>query len=440
MSTVSSNPALGRGSVAQPWRALLALAGLHAAMFAYDLAHPDRFLRADRAHERLASIEGFARALQGGDALAYLASRGIVGDWLPQGLLYLAGGQYLVIAAQVVLVLASIAWVRDIGLRAGLRESDAGAAALLYALLPHTLVLPHQLATEALFVPLLVLAFRLSLRGLAPPGGAALGLATLVRPVTLLWPFIQAAFAGASPRRRAAFVAASLAPLLAWMGFVLVVTGEFSMGRSGHDLGANLYSRMQRMAAALPRAERPAVKPQGQKRVTLAEYLHFVLAHPGAAAAHSARDLVTVAAKSGIERITLDYLDLFPESRRELQDSDQGWRADLESEGAASTFLRLLREQPGLVLSSAAGSLLFAAFMALAAIGAIGAARGPRRNHALLLLAGFVLYIGVTAQAVDAAQSRHRAPAEFALCVLALAGGSAWRSWRRLRAAQRLTD
>jgi len=35
---------------------------------------------------------------------------------------------------------------------------------------------------------------------------------------------------------------------------------------------------------------------------------------------------------------------------------------------------------------------------------------------------GFVAYIFLTAQVVDAAQSRHRAPAEFALCVLAVAG------------------
>jgi hypothetical protein len=412
-------------SVALPSRVLMAFAALHAAMFAYDLAHPDRFLRADRATERLQSIEGFAQALHAGDALAYLTSRGVAGDWLPQALLYLAGGQYLVIAAQVALLLASIAWVRDIGLRAGLRAGHAAAAALLYALLPHSLVLPHQLASEAVFVPLIVLAFRLSLPGLAPSGGAALGLATLVRPVTLLWPPIQAAFDGGSPRRRIAFVAVSLAPLLAWMSFVFVVTGEFSMGRSGHDLGSNLYARMQRMAVNLPPAERPAVKPPGQKQVSVGEYLRFSLAHPGAAALHGARDVVTVALKSGIERVTLDYLDLFPDSRRALQDPGSGWRADLEDEGAARTFLRLLRDRPGLVLSSAAGSLLFALFVGLAAIGALGAARGPRRNRALLLLAGFVVYIGITAQAVDAAQSRHRAPAEFALCVLALAGWAA---------------
>lgn len=426
MTGASSTAALGRIAIAGPSRLLVALAGLHAAMFAYDLAHPGRFLNADRAGERLQSIEGFARALRAGEALAYLPSRGIVGDWLPQALLYVAGGPPPVIVAQVLLALVSVWCVREIGLRIGLRERLADGAALLYALLPHTLVFPHQLASEAVFVPLVVLAFRLSLPGLSPAGGAALGLATLVRPVTLLWPLVQALLDPARPARRIAFVALALAPLAVWMSFVFFVTGELSMGRSGHDLGSNLYYRMQRMAAGLPQAERPPVRPAGQREATLGEYLRFVAAHPHATAVHSARDVATVAFKSGIERITLDYLDLYPRMRGALQDSDRGWRAELESNGPVGALLPLLRAEPGLMLSSALGALLFTAVVALAAVGTFAALLRGRRE--LLILAAFVLYVGATAQAVDAAQSRHRAPAEFALCLLAAAG------WRVLRA------
>ena len=56
--------------------------------------------------------------------------------------------------------------------------------------------------------------------------------------------------------------------------------------------------------------------------------------------------------------------------------------------------------------------------MSLALLGAWSG----RHDREILLLAGFALYIFVTAQAVDAAQSRHRAPAEFALAILAVAG------------------
>ena len=409
-------------------RIVVPLAGLHAAMFGYDLLHPELFLRADRARERIDVIQRFAALVQGGgDFAAFFAGHGIVGDWLPQALLYMAGGQYLVIAVQIALALASVAWLRELGPRFGLSAGGAAAAAALYGFLPHTLVFPHELASEAIFVPLVVLSFRLSL---GAGSGLALGLATLIRPLTALWPFIHAAIEPAALKKRAAYVAWALVPLLAWMGFILAATGELSMGRSGHDLGRNLYDRMQRMAAPLPEAQRPAPRPEGQQRVSVGEYLRFCAEHPLAAAAHSARDLTVMGLKSGIERIVLDYLDLYPEDRATLQNSDGGWRESVEQRGPVKALFELLRARPGLVFWSALGAVLFLVFMALALVGAFSANAGAESRRRRGLLALFVLYVLATAQVVDAAQSRHRAPAEFALCLLAVAGWAALRGKR----------
>ena len=399
-------------------RSLLAFFGtLHAGLFAYDLTHPDRFLLADRAGERIDVINAFRVAT---DGPGFVGTHGIPGDWLPHALLYTAGGPYFVIAVQIVLVLLSIVWVRELAERAGLGQRAAFAAAVLYGLLPQTLVFPHQLATEALFDPLVILSFRLAA---GPASGLALGAATLIRPITIVWPLIVAAF---SKRKRVAYVAAALAPVLAWMLFVLATTGEFSLGRSGHDLGHNLYERMQRMSASLPEAERPAGRPRGETTVRLGEYLAFTAAHPVAAAMHSARDVVALGVKSGIERLALDYFDAFPQTRAELQDSQDGWRSRVEQHGFLHAFAAMVASQPALILVSGAGALLFIGFMALALLGAWSG----RRNPPLVLLAGFALYIFVTAQAVDAAQSRHRAPAEFALAILAVAG---WLHFRKAR-------
>jgi hypothetical protein len=432
MMSAATSFTLGRPAAAQ-WRLLAPFAALHAAMLGYDLQHPDRFLRADRALERIEVVRKFAEAWRGGDAGAFLAGHGIVGDWLPQALLYLAGGQYLVIAVQAALALLSILWVFELGLRLGLGERGATAAAAVYGLLPHTLAFPHQLAAEAIFVPLAVLSFRFSMGAGA---GAAMGLATLVRPITMLWPFIHAALSHGAPRARAAYVAGALAPLLLWMSFMLLATGEFSMGRSAHDLGTNLYERMHKTAARLPESQRPAERPAGQKRAGVGEYLAFAAAHPAAAAAHSVRDLATVGFKSGIERLLLDYLDLFPGSRGDLQSSENGWRARVEQRGAFATFAELFRAQPGLVLASAGSAALYAVFMGLAVAGALAAPAGETSTVRGLrwLLCAFVVYTLATAQVVDAAQSRHRAPAEFALSLLALAG---WAALRKKRALHR---
>jgi hypothetical protein len=87
------------------------------------------------------------------------------------------------------------------------------------------------------------------------------------------------------------------------------------------------------------------------------------------------------------------------------------------------------KRDPGLVLVAVAGAVLFAGLMLLAGAGALawlrekGAGAAAVRMRGLrLLIVLFPLYIVATAQAVDAAQSRHRAPAEFALCLLAMAG------------------
>jgi hypothetical protein len=234
----------------------------------------------------------------------------------------------------------------------------------------------------------------------------------------------------ASRRAKVAYLAAGLAPLLLWMCFILAATGEFSMGRSSHDLGHNLYGRMQRISDSLPQAQRAARRPPGHTTAGVGEYLQFVARHPVAAAQHSVRDVVALTAKSGIERLTLDYLDLFPAARNAIQDSEAGWREQLEKHGIKAAVLQLYAEQPGLVLVSALAAALFLVFMSLALAGAwwwareaYGARSRDDPGRALrLLMIGFVAYIFLTAQVVDAAQSRHRAPAEFALCLLAVAG------------------
>ena len=410
-------------------RLLLLFALVHAAMFGYDLRHPERFLFADRATERIDAVRGFIDTWQsGGDLTGFVATHGVPGDWLPHALLYAAGGQFLIIAVQIALVLLSISCVYRLGEMLKLGSGGALAAAALYGLLPHTLVFPHQLASEAIFVPLLIIGFALPI---GAGSGLALGAATLVRPVTLPWLLVHPFFEKGAARWRALFLVAALGPMAGWMGFIYIASGELSMGRSGHDLGHNLYVRAHRMAAALPEEERPEERPPGQTTMSLREYLAFVAQHPAAAAGHGARDLLTLGAKSGIERLVLDYFDLFPGSRAALQDSREGWRAQLEQQGVRAAFMELWRTQAGLMVVSSAAAALFAVGMLLALVGAFSWLRRDRRSERRLklLFIAFVLYIFATAQAIDAAQSRHRAPVEFALCLLAVAG------WLRLRAA-----
>ncbi len=411
-------------------------AALHLLMLLYDAWHPDRFLNADRAVERLDVIRSFGETLQaGGDIAGFLAAHGIAGDWLPQALLYLMGGQYLVVAVQSLLALLSILCVRDIGMQLGLGSGKASAAAVLYGLLPQSLVFPHQLAAEAISVPLIIVSFSLCVSSKAvkeqAAGGALMGLATMVRPITMLWPLVYASLAPLQLGARFAYLLAALAPLALWTCFIYAETTAVSMGTSGHDLGHNLYARVYRMNTTLPASERSPSYLQRDGSIGVGDYGSFVLDHPAAALAHTSRDLVMFGLKSGLERLVLDYLDLFPDKRLALQDPDTGWQTQMEQQGFLVTLVGTLRNSPGPMITTAVGAFLFAIVTLLAAIGAFTWLRRdvPKATYRLrFVLLVFVLYIAATAQTVEAVQSRQRAPVEFVLCLLAV---SAWPRPRR---------
>jgi hypothetical protein len=211
------------------------------------------------------------------------------------------------------------------------------------------------------------------------------------------------------------------------MLFIFGATGEFSMGRSSYDLDHNLYLRAQLIAGTLPASER-SVRSGGDPTLSLREYAAFVSDHPSAAFAHTARDLLVLSTKSGVERIALDYLDFAPAQRMDLQSPETGWRRQVELHGVLAGLREILNRNPFLTLAAASGALLFSGLMLLAAFGAFVWLRAAPDDTAAstrglrIMLAAFPLYIVTVSQVVEAAQSRHRAPAEFALCLLAAAG------------------
>src|SRR5258708_33080044 len=99
MTALSQRLAIGGPLATTTSRLVAPLAALHGAMFLYDLQHPQRFLNADRAGERIEVIRGFAAALRAGDTIAYSFGPGLVGDWFPQEVLFHLGGTRLVLAA-----------------------------------------------------------------------------------------------------------------------------------------------------------------------------------------------------------------------------------------------------------------------------------------------------------------------------------------------------
>ena len=421
---------------------LVFVAALHGLMFIYDYLHPAVFFNADRALARWQTIQGLYQAWDADQLAPYLAGHGIPGDYLLQGMLLAWGGKHGLIFVQVSLALLAGFSVYRIGRLLSLAAGWAALASGVYLLLPHTLIFPHQLASEALYSPLLTLSLWLTIEAMASKdryalclgllGAGLAGIATLIRPVTLLWPMLPVLALLSMKRRRPAFDFAFTAflPIVAWASFMTWQTGDFGFGPSDHDMAHNLYQRTARVVETLPSAEQAEARarylsPGEHGTLGVGAYLNFGLHYPAAFLLHSVRDSMVFFAKSGLERIPIDYLLLNQNARTSLQDADSGWRKRLETEGISAALSYLWRTQGAVLLLSLAGSIILLSILCLAIFGALRIRKmyfAQEQRAAILLLIALPLYVFVFSQVVDAMQSRHRAPAEAALVLLAVVG------------------
>ena len=439
---------------------LLAFAVLHGLMLVYDYLHPTVFMNADRALARWQAIQGLYQAWSGDRLAEFLASHGIVGDYLFQGLFMAWFGRYGLILLQVGLTLLAGFSVYRIGILLGMATAWSALAGGIYLLLPHTLIFPHQLAAEAIYSPLLTISLWLTIGALVRKdqnalylgwsgwlGAVLVGIANLIRPVTLLWPLLPVLLLFSMLRRHCALNYAWMAffPLVVWASFLGLQTGHFGFGASDHDMPHNLYQRTARVVETLPPSEQTEARAQflpsgAQGTLTLGDYLKFGLRYPAPFLLHSVRDGMVFFAKSGIERIPIDYLMINPAARASLQDADSGWRKHLESKGIGAALGYLWRTQGMVFVLSIGGAVMLLVMMGLALFGArqlLQRQAAPEQRAAIWLLLALPLYLFFTSQVVDAVQSRHRAPAEAALVLLAVAGA---RALMLRRAARKAND
>lgn len=419
----------------------LFICGLHMLMLAYDVMHPEVFLHADRAGTRLGTIQGLASIHQKTDFVNFLIEQGNLGDYLPQGLIYLSVGRIGLIIFQIALTMVSGHAVYRIAQNLGLSNNASAISGGLYLLLPHTLVFPHQLASEALYTPLLLISIWFVADSIhagsmkkAGVSGLLIGVANLVRPVTILWPIVVAVSLISFRRSRLApfHLLTAFIPAVAWMVFMAANTGQFTMGKSNHDLGSNLYTRIDRISDTMtPNATEQVHKKyltgDDVGRISAGGYLRFALDYPKPFIQHAITDTAIFFSKSGIERVTIDYLSINVENRALIQKSSSGWRSHLEKEGLGATIDYLWKTQGIVLIVSSLGALLMVMFSLSAFYGAkellMDRIRMNLSNRFVaVLLMALPIYILLFSQSATSLQSRHRAPAEAALIILSVYG------------------
>jgi 4-amino-4-deoxy-L-arabinose transferase-like glycosyltransferase len=371
----------------------------------------------------------------------FFASHGIIGDYFVDWMLYTIGGRFLIIGTQVAFMAYAVVCVWRLALLVSEKRGVALTAAVMFGLLPHNIVAPHTLSAEGFFVPLIVCAFyqfgrycletqRLKYLALS---GLFFGFAAIVRVLSCLWPIfalIALAFYRPSLRAAASFLILSFSPLLLWMAFIFAQTGQISEGPSPHTTAYNFYHRIIFITDQLPPRERDLARSaylprhQGEK-AGFGDYLRFAAAYPGANLKRAGYDLFVYTSKSGVEMLTVQYFNLLESDKEHFQNTDTGWRTTLEKQGIRAVATDLIGKHPFVAITSLLGVAIFTLVFVAAIVGAwhlvVMRKSSPSFPHNLALVV-FPLYVFVVSLPVDMMQSRHRAPAEFAICILASIG------------------
>ena len=429
---------------------------LHGLMFVYDLTHPHLFLNADRASTRIENIKHFiSLPPEHSPILDFVSSNGVPGDYFFQALLFQAGGQFLVIAGQVSLLLVSVLALYRLTLIVTHSRKLSLGAALLYAHLPASLVYAHLLCSEAIFDPLVVLGFYFIVRGYvhesnhgardAALSGTLFGVAALVRPVVAPWSLFLAPWLllGKLPYRRVMlYLLMSLLPVVLWMSFVFSQTSKFSMGESFYDLGHNLYGRARTVFATMTTQSRDAAETKlafladdGRRVLSLRAYLKLVTMYPKEFLKHTARDGFVYFSKSSLEQLTVHYFHLGGD---EASNDADTWRSQADTEGLWVASLRFFKKHPFIVLSSIIAALFLICLWGLFVLGASFVMLNKdkifdlQQRTGLIALSAFPFFMFFMVALVSiSVPSRYRAPTEFAICIIAAVGWYFLRTFRQ---------
>jgi 4-amino-4-deoxy-L-arabinose transferase-like glycosyltransferase len=418
-------------------------------MLIWDLTHQNGnvFMNCDRANTRLIAIKSVLAAIGSSDqdVLPVLARFGIIGDYIFHSILYGAGGKTAVITVQV--LLACIAYLIVFWLIFILTErlSASIAGALIYMHMPYSMIYPHMLSSEALFTPLIIfsfaaLAFHLIklTEGLGSLVASALlvGIASLIRPVALVWPFVVVlvyfTFARIRLNKLLIYLMVGLFPLFVWMSFMKLSSGEFSMGRSGHDLNHNLYGRVEYISRTMPANLAQEVRinfleaSPTPKQLSLPSYIAFVISYPTTTLKYYKNDLIAFSLKSGIEAAILDYMGYSPDFRASIRIPNSTWRRDMDKHGILYIIRGFFLIHPLLSSATMMGSLLMLALWIgylLCPIRLFREREKPKNWLIILVLLLTLLppYFFVTSTLANNVHSRHRAPAEFSIVILVIA-------------------
>lgn len=422
----------------------LAFIVCHGGLFLFDLMTPDAFMAGDRAGSRIdkiyalfgaylgphtANVEAFVLPpdLTFTERLITLAAPG---DYIIHGFLYLIGGQYFVILVQVCLMFCAVVALYRLALLAGLTGGLAALVAVVYMLLPSSLLAPHTLATEALFSPLSTIFMYLLVsatdRELRPSvlyfALVIISVCIFTRLQLLFFPFVIAAAFLLFDRTRAirtvppTLILPFLLPA-AWIIFSSLF-GTGTEGAADNSVLLEFFKITRRAAAVGGFAFDPSLYPD--ERMAPGDFLGYFLAHPFTYLKLKGTDVVNMLVNPGVNSFCGRYLGLFGSDAGESVIGYRGYWRDLRDQAGLAGVLRgIIDMGPAFAIAFIGGTALWSAVLLGAVIGVWRfVRRATLRAASLAILLIYPLYTVAILMSANTNRWDHRSPFDFLVALL----------------------
>ena len=418
---------------------------IHGGLLIHGMLRPESLMKGDRAGGRLKSIRYVfdgedARGVAQSGATEVTESRnasfldrmlvsGDPGDYIFQGLFLTKGGVYSLLAFQLLLSLLASVAVFYLAIILGLPAQLALAATIVYMLLPGSLISPHQLSSEALYNPLVVIGIAFLIKYVEERsrdlvltiGIASLALAILVRPQLLLYPFllilILRIFDAPSWRRKAIgiLLICFLLPI-SWGLLVHGKTGGYNLGGSHNGRGFFFNRTAERMAMVGDFEIEPSHSVE--TKMSIGEFSGYVIEHPVAFLRLKGMDLLNVILNPGTYSLAVHHLGFWTPAG-----DTSYWVTVRDQEGLSGTFAEMFRRGRGFFTVIVGGVIVWGLVLMGAFVGAIVFWRDGRSTTASkAILFSFLFYGLLVVMISNTPRWGHRTPIEFLIVILFVLG------------------
>jgi len=359
-----------------------------------------------------------------------ILSSGHAGDYLIQGAILALSNRHVLVVLQLVLGLLSTLCFFALVKHSGFSVSTATVSTLFYLVLPGSLLPAHQLSTEALCIPSIIIACYLLVissdhKGITMPfvaGLLALSLAIFVRPQLILFPFLLFIICFYFSGKKFSTLFLTVIPLsllfsVVWMGVVVSNNGHFSLGGDDRSIGRSFHDTAEQMAISGDfEFDRNAYK---SRTMPFDDFAEIVTDHTFSYLRQRTLSMINFAVNTGAYSLAVRHLEFFDEHKDMYY-----WQHLRARSGIYESLVEILKRGPGFGALIVGSTLAWCLVLVCAVVGLSAYIRDKNTTYFLkALLLSFAAYqVGIVLLFSVGARWQHRSLVDFIIVILAIYG------------------